>query len=130
MPKRIVKVEIGLEEYFSKYGFGDGDDGAAVDYGYGLREQAIKILDEEMAKLKLPIKAETYDTMSCHNQCQIILVGPEDPSGKYWNIDWDPREAKPSDVFGSSPVPQVLVARWEDVVKAFSRACKRFDKEA
>lgn len=73
MAKVTISVEFGLDDYFSKYGFGDGDDGASSDLGYEHRESVVDKLNEEFKKVGLPLKAEAEDYGSIHNNCIISV---------------------------------------------------------
>lgn len=75
MPRRQVEVVIELWDYFSKFGFGDGDDGAAVDMGHEFRQQAIGTVNRHLAAVGVVgIEAVECDPCSIHNNCRIELV--------------------------------------------------------
>lgn len=73
MAKVKVEVEFTLDDYFSKYGFGDGDDGAASDYGYSYRDVTVEALNKAFKKYKLPLRADIDEVSSIHNNCRIAV---------------------------------------------------------
>jgi hypothetical protein len=96
-----VEVTFELDDYFSKFGFGDGDDGAAVDLGYRWRDAVVEQLNKGFKKYKLPIVARAVDYGSMHNQCLIEanLVAPMAPKARGDVIDleatdWPQLDAK------------------------------------
>lgn len=96
MARKMVEVEFNLYDYFGKYGFGDGDDGAAVDLGYRHRDGVVAKLNEEFAKAKLPLAAKQADFGSIHNNCVIDIKFEDD------TLDPD------NNYFGKLPKKQVL----------------------
>lgn len=78
-------VEFDLTDYFSKFGFGDGDDSILQDLAHTNRELVIGFLNEEFTKAALPLKAEGYEGSSIHNNCRIDIKRTDQDV----EIDWD-----------------------------------------
>jgi len=68
-----VTMEIDFGDYFTKFGFGDGD-GPELNYGYHFRPTAIRLFNEALKKYRVRgIKAVDIDPGNIHNNCQIAL---------------------------------------------------------
>lgn len=119
MPSKRVSVTFDLTDYFSKFGFGDGDDGAAVDAGYENRCLAIRIINEEFKKAAVAgINAIESDIGSMHNNCRIELQ----------------TDGKPLETDGLDTVyvtdKSVPVEVRDKIEQAMLKAYGRFEKEA
>ena len=68
-----IEINIFLEDYFSKFGFGDGDGTGAVDAGYEYRSTAITILNRLFAQTNWDLKANEIEYNSCHNNCRLVI---------------------------------------------------------
>lgn len=116
-----IKVQFTLDDYFQKFGFGDGGDadaesGAAYSMGWGMREKAVDLLNAELKKRKLPITAISAEVGGMHNNCQIELRGP---GGWTDVIDWEPDDTRQLVVDG---VPN------KQFSAAYDAAWKKFEK--
>lgn len=111
-------VQISLEEYFEKYGFGDGDDGAINNVAYAHRDLAMRLIREEAQHLGLRIHIQEYDGGSIHNNCRISLFNG--PSQSDFEISIDEGKVTDSDLSPSS------ARRLE---RAIALASRRFDVE-
>lgn len=88
-------VEFDLTDYFSKWGFGDGDDGVLQDLAYKNRERVIRLLNEEFKKAGLPIKADEAGGGSIHNNCRIQMIRTDlEGDDDECSIDWDYNQDK------------------------------------
>lgn len=74
MPKKTIEVSVELGDYFSKYGFGDGDDGAAIELGWTYLDNMVAFFNKEFKRAKLKLVARRANLMSIHNECQIELL--------------------------------------------------------
>lgn len=74
MAKLKVVIELNFEEYFNKWGFGDGD-GPEQHWAFDHRQAAIDCLNEEFEKRGLKSRAEEFDPGSIHNCCRILIKG-------------------------------------------------------
>jgi len=81
MPKITIEVDFDLADYASRYGFSDGDDGAARDAGSNLRSLAVQIIAEELEKAGIfGWRVNECNPCTMHNPCQIeILDGAGEP---------------------------------------------------
>jgi hypothetical protein len=74
MASKSMVVEFCLDDYFSEYGFGDGDDGAAKDLGYQYRDGVVDKLNKGFKHHKLPLLAYNAEHMTIHNECMIEVI--------------------------------------------------------
>ena len=77
-----ITVVLDLWEFFSKWGFGDGDDGAATDAAWGIRDHVVEVLNRHLPE---GIRAQVANVSSIHNECLICLVGD---GGEIDPADW------------------------------------------
>ena len=73
MAKITLEVEFYLDDYFTKFGFNDGNGGAEESEGYSNQHDAVKILNAKFAEHGLPLEADEYEVGSCHNNCRIWI---------------------------------------------------------
>lgn len=79
MPRRTLDVHIEMWDYFSNYGFGNGDDSAAVNMGYEFRPQAVDIINRCLAAVGVDcIRAVECDPGGSNNNCCIELIRTDD----------------------------------------------------
>lgn len=74
-----MKQNITLDEYFSKYGFGDGD---STDIGWNWIGTASEILDKHLNPFG--IQTHQRDVMSIHNPCLLEFIPIE---GSVWKAE-------------------------------------------
>lgn len=126
MAQVFVEAWVALEDYFSKYGFGDGDDGASTDLGFQYRATAIDIVNEALKKWKLPFLAQESDTSSIHNNCRIDVVHKSGSSIRdYLEIDMDDGKATLSVQNNEGEEDEKLA---DKVKAALEEAHKNFEK--
>jgi hypothetical protein len=119
MPSVTRKLEVPFKDFFSKYGFNDGD-GPEGQIAYDYRQRAIDILNREFKRLKLPYKATDADYGSIHNNCRIeiqTLAGEEVEI--YESDPWD---------FGGEdddPKTQAIIQALDAAEKAFDASFKK-----
>jgi hypothetical protein len=68
-----IVVSFDLSDYFSKFGFGDGDDSAALEFGYQYRELAIEIINRNLERVGTWWRATEWEVSSMHNNCLIKI---------------------------------------------------------
>jgi hypothetical protein len=103
VPRKMIEIYFNLSDYFSKYGFGDGDERAASEWGYSLRDDAAEILEKSLHArgfAKYTVKGE--DIGSIHNECYLVIrdendveveVEPDETGGIYscrFDMDEEP----------------------------------------
>jgi len=64
-------VVLDLWEFFSKWGFGGGDDGAALEAARQIRDHVVEVLNKYLPS---DIQAEAWDVSSMHNECLISVT--------------------------------------------------------
>ena len=89
MAKVTLEVEFSLDDYFTKFGFNDGNGGAEESQGYDHMFRAIRILNHKFRMHELPLEADSYEVGSCHNNCRIKIdkVGPDAEEDIYTDED-------------------------------------------
>jgi hypothetical protein len=118
MAKAWISTYVNLSDYFSKYGFGDGDDGVALYIGQDLQVAARNILLRQLAKHAgvQKIEVKMGESSSLHNDCTLDLyIGGE---LVYVNFEDDLTVKIPD-------APKQLQAA---LSAAFVKAHKEFDK--
>ena len=113
-------AEISLDDYFNKWGFGDGDDAVATEAGYANRNRAIRLLREEIRAVGLTIFVSDMDGGGIHNNCRIALYNGTDMHAD----DVMLYEGRVEVSAGLTPRQQRLL------LKAYKIAGKRFDAGA
>ena len=80
MAIKSLKVEFCLGDYFDKYGFGDGDDGAATSCGHEYISVAANVLNLKFHQHGLQLEAEGWQVGGIHNDCRLFIhrIGVED----------------------------------------------------
>ena len=68
--RQNMTLTLDLWEFFSKWGFGDGDDAHALKIAWGLQDQVIEVLNKYLPS---GIRAVAEDLSTIHNPCRIFL---------------------------------------------------------
>ena len=112
MPRKMVEVEWSLDDYFSKFGFGDGDNADAKDMGRTYIEQAQQLVNEALEVLKLPYRCEQLEVVTMHNDCRLELLKKDGPKGEELEIDFaDDGELQDTDRLPLN-MPRTSGLRW------------------
>lgn len=129
MPEIYRNIYIGLEDYFSKFGF---DDGNEEGIGWNNRDLAIRILNKHLKVFK--IKADEIDVSSGHNNCQIafykedkeIEIGYSNSDDVFSAEAWEEALGEPR-----KPAEQLSATRRRtfNIATAVEAASKEFDNE-
>lgn len=84
MIKLDIPIQFDFTDYFSKWGFGDGD--GFVNVGYALRELAEECINAQFKAVKLPVQTAELDHGGIHNNCRIGFehVGGKDNGEPIW----------------------------------------------
>lgn len=118
MALSIRKQYIELNEYFSKYGFGDGDED---EIGWEHRDTAKEILEKHLKPFGITV--EYYDASSIHNDCRLEFGHPyEDMSDEANWLDADSW----AQYFDNPDSPEAQT-KGRAIVKALEVACTEFD---
>jgi len=112
-----ITTSLDLSDYLSKYGFGDGDDGAALELGFALRPEAVRILNEELQRVAFDLRAHPEDVGTIHNPCQVTLK--RESGEDIW------LEVEGDEVVG---LDESLAAQKESLDAAWSLAYHRFEE--
>lgn len=113
----LIATSFDLSDYLSTAGFGDGDDGAALELGFALRADAVRILNEELSRAGLDLQARAEEAGTLHNTCQIMLTNR---AGKDVWLEVDGDEVV--------SLEEPLDAQWAAVESAWSAAHGRYEE--
>ena len=88
MASIVVETEFDLSDYFSKYGFGDGDDSVAKRAGEDFINLATEVLQKTLTKYKVKwtLKPSIYEQSSFHND---LLIVASDENGQDLEFEAD-----------------------------------------
>ena len=125
MPEIYHKIYISLEEFFSKYGF---DDGNEEGIGWEHRGTAIEILNKHLKPFG--IKADEIDVTSSHNNCHIAFFNKDNKEIEIGYSDGDEIFSVDAwgEVLGADDEPQ-LYETINQIVNAVLEAAQEFDDE-
>ena len=76
---------IDPREYFSKYGFEDGDNEELNEVAAKVRPVAQEMLNKEFENRKLMYRAVICDVTTAHNSIRMLITWEEKGEKQYWD---------------------------------------------